>query len=499
VTATRATLRRAAARVAAVTDRVPLRVRLVAAVLALVALAQVATGVVALAALDRYLTARLDGQLTSAARQSAQELRHGTTLHPGDLVRLDLPGAVYARLEAPDGQVAGEIATVGAPPRFPTAGAAAVDAPQTVTGGDGRRWRLVVEPVAGTGGLLIMAVSLDGVSTTLADLALIDVVVSGAVLVLLAGVGYLLVRASLRPLRQMEVVAASIAGGQLSQRVPERDPRTEVGRLGWAFNAMLTRIEGAFRDREASEAEARASEERMRRFIADASHELRTPLTSIRGFAELYRQGAAGDDADVARFMQRIEAESGRMGLLVEDLLTLARLDQQPPMRRRPVDLVALATDAVHDARAVAPGRPIDLRADGPAVVDGDEPRLRQVVANLVTNALIHTPAGTPVTVTVATEAGRVLLEVADQGPGMAAEHAARAFERFYRADASRTRQTGGNGLGLAIVLAIVAAHDGTVDLVTAPGEGATVRVRLPAPAVPPAAHDGQPVGEVAA
>jgi two-component system OmpR family sensor kinase len=372
----------------------------------------------------------------------------------------------------------------------------AVDRPVNVPGNHGEGpWRLVVEPVPASDATIMMAVSLDDQTAIVARLALTDLVVSVVVLAVLGGAGYLLVRASLRPLRQVETVAAAIADGQLSQRVPERDPRTEVGRLGQSFNAMLVRIEDAFHDREASEAQARASEQRMRRFIADASHELRTPLTSIRGFAELYRQGAATDATDVSRFMRRIETESSRMGLLVEDLLLLARLDQQRPLRQRPVDLAALAADTVHDARAVHPDRPIVLRAAVRSVVYGDEPRLRQVVGNLVANALTHTPPGTPVTVAVAPDGdAAIVLDVADEGPGMLPEHAARVFERFYRADASRTRQTGGNGLGLAIVAAIVAAHGGTVDVRTAPDAGTVFRVRLPVhPATPPDAPGPTP------
>jgi two-component system OmpR family sensor kinase len=473
-------------RVGAFVDRVPLRVRLVVAVLALVALAQVATGAAALAALDRYLTARLDGQLVASAHSTAQQVRRSGHLDAADLVRLDLPGAVYAQLSVPDGgRTVGLSTDVRRVPAIPPTSAAG--APTTVPGiGGGGPWRMLVEPVPGTDATLTMAVTLDEQSTIVASLALIDVVVSAVVLLLLGGVGYLLVRASLRPLGQVEAVAAAIAEGQLDQRVPERDPRTEVGRLGRSLNVMLAHIEGAFRDREASEAQARASEQRMRRFIADASHELRTPLTSIRGFAELYRQGAATCEADASRFMRRIEVESYRMGLLVEDLLLLARLDQQRPLHRRPVDLTVLAADAVHEARAIAPDRPIELRTDGSCIVNGDGPRLRQVLGNLVRNALTHTPAGTPVTVTVTRDgASEVLLEVVDGGPGMAPEHAARAFERFYRADASRARQTGGNGLGLAVVAAVVAAHDGTVGVETAPGSGACFRVRLRASTSP--------------
>jgi signal transduction histidine kinase len=233
----------------------------------------------------------------------------------------------------------------------------------------------------------------------------------------------------------------------------------------------------------------------MRRFVADASHELRTPLTSIRGFAELYRQGAVGTPEETRRLMQRIEAEGARMGLLVEDLLMLARLDQQRPLSITPVDLAELAGDAVHDARAVQPDRPIALHLDDSLtdvpVVLGDEGRLRQVVGNLVTNALTHTPPDTRVTVTLAEEAEHpdmVVLRVADRGPGLAPEDAARVFERFYRADASRTREEGGGtGLGLAIVASLVAAHGGSVDVVTGHGEGATFVVRLPrsGPALP--------------
>jgi two-component system OmpR family sensor kinase len=490
-------------------ERVPLRVRLVVAMLVIVAAAQVTTGVSALVALNHDLTKRLDAQLTTSAVSMAQQVSLTSTLDMRDLNRLGLPGTVYVQFNDLSALSPQRISTdrsgklvPAVPPELTRATlsnapfdlSSVVDKPVTVaSAGKTGPWRLVVEPVPELDALLIMAVTLDEHSATLAQLASIDVVVSVAVLVLLGGVGYLLVRASLRPLRQVETVAAEIAAGNLSQRVPERDPRTEVGRLGLSFNAMLTHIEEAFHDREASEAQARASEHRMRRFIADASHELRTPLTSIRGFAELYRQGAATDDAAVDRFMHRIETESARMGLLVEDLLLLARLDQQRPLRLGPVDLAVLATDAVHDAHATDPDRPIELRVTGPSIVAGDEPRLRQVLGNLLTNALTHTPARTPVTVRVAPDGdSAVLLEVADEGPGIPTEHAARAFERFYRADPSRARGTGGTGLGLAIVAAIVSAHQGTVEVVTAPGEGAAFRVRLPVPA-----HDRHNIPEV--
>ena len=346
-------------------------------------------------------------------------------------------------------------------------------------------------------------------------LILFDLAVGGAILVVLAAVGAAVVQANLRPLNDIELTASQIAKGHLNHRIPERDPRTEIGSLGHSLNAMLSQIETAFHAQEESEQAAHRSEDRMRRFIADASHELRTPLTTIRGFAEYYRQrgglrklqnqnqlsgtspagstapdGSAEDGLtpqDLDRIMQRLEAEASRMGLLVEDLLTLARLDQQRPLNIAPVDLLTLAADAVQDARMVAPGRPIDLNvAPGAAfLVDGDEARLRQVIGNLLNNALTHTPPDTPVRVKIASgmldhATPAVVLDVEDDGPGMSADQAQRVFERFYRADQARNRASGGTGLGLAIVDGLVAAHGGTVSVRTAPGAGADFQVRLP-------------------
>ena len=366
------------------------------------------------------------------------------------------------------------------------------------TGGDGR-WRVAVQPRRdGSGGSVVVAASLDGIDSTTRQLRLIDLVVSLVVLVALAGVGAAIVRASLRPLVDIEQTARAIAAGDLTRRVPDRDPRTEVGRLGRALNTMLAQIESAFGARAASEAAARRSEEaarhsedRMRRFVADASHELRTPLTTIRGFAELYRQGAARDPAELDRLMRRIEDQSARMGLLVEDLLLLARLDQQRPLDRDPVDLLALAADAVNDAHAVAPDRQIELvlgTGDGDVgtalVVLGDDQRLRQVLANLVNNALTHTPAGSPIEVRVGTAPldGRpgAAVEVVDDGPGLTPEQTERVFERFFRADPARSSAAGGTGLGLSIVAALVAVHGGTVQVDSVPGRGARFRVVLP-------------------
>jgi two-component system, OmpR family, sensor kinase len=375
----------------------------------------------------------------------------------------------------------------------------------------GDRWRVIGVPaiVNGTSGTLFIGTDVSSVYTTVQRLIGVDVIVSVVILVVLLLAGIALVRANLRPLVEIEETAGEIAEGHLNRRVPERDPRTEIGRLGRSLNLMLSQIEAAFHAREESEAAAHRSEERMRRFIADASHELRTPLTAIRGFAEYYRQrgglvkrwdrdqpappgpegGLLPDDVD--RIMQRLEKEAARMGLLVEDLLLLARMDQQRPLARQPVDLLSLAADAVHDARLLAPARTIRLSVQRGAafLVTGDEPRLRQVIGNLMSNALTHTPDGTPIEVSigsgtldprVADSPAAVTLDVTDHGPGMSTEQAQRVFERFYRADQARTRATGGSGLGLAIVNALVVAHGGVASVRTAPDRGATFRIALP-------------------
>ncbi|GAA2134068.1 HAMP domain-containing sensor histidine kinase [Kitasatospora kazusensis] len=349
------------------------------------------------------------------------------------------------------------------------------------------RWRVIVLPVnrIAAGGdfsapaYVLAAVSLDDVDSTVSKLRASFLAIGGAVLLLIAVLGFFAVRTGLRPLDRIGQDAELIAAGRLSHRMPELAPRTEVGRLSATLNGMLTQIEAAFAARAESEA-------RMRRFVADASHELRTPLASIRGFAELHRMGAL---ADVDGAMNRIENEAVRMGGLVEDLLLLARLDEERPLDLAPMDLRTLAADALHDLTALDPGRPVALTGpDGrgapqPALVLGDEARLRQVVTNLVGNAVKHTPTGTAVRIGVglAGADGGCLLEVADSGPGLAPEQAAQVFERFYRVDASRSRHDGGGaGLGLAIASALVHAHGGTLTLETAPGRGAAFQVRIP-------------------
>ncbi len=319
----------------------------------------------------------------------------------------------------------------------------------------------------------LVAIPLSLLQGTLNQLLIVEAAVSGAVLLALVFLGYFVVRVGMRPLLAIEETAGAIAAGDLSRRVAHDDAGTEVGRLGAALNAMLSTIERAFGIQ-------RASEERLRRFLADASHELRTPVTSIRGYAELFRRGAANRPEDLALAMRRIEEEAQRMGLLVEDLLLLARLDQGRPIEREQVDLAALAIDAAADAQVLAPERPITVEANDAVLVLGDEQRLRQVVSNLVQNALRHTPELTPVSVAVTAAGGRACLSVHDEGPGLVPEEAARVFERFYRADPSRTRGSGGTGLGLSIVASIAAAHGGTARVETALGAGATFIVELP-------------------
>ncbi|TDD13773.1 sensor histidine kinase [Nonomuraea diastatica] len=298
---------------------------------------------------------------------------------------------------------------------------------------------------------------------------------SGIGLACLALLAAQLIRRGLRPLDRVVETAAAIGAGDFGRRIEMAPPGTEVGRLGDALNAMLGQIEGAFRERQ-------ESEDRLRRFVADASHELRTPIATIRGYAELFRRGAAVRKDDLNKAMARIEAEATRMGSLVDEMLLLARLDQGRPLDRAPVELTELAADAVADTLAVDPDRPLSLDHDGPVWVTGDAARLRQVLGNLLANVLHHTPDGTPAAVRVAAADGHALIEVADQGPGLDQEQAARVFQRFYRVDHRHGNETrrGGAGLGLPIVQAVVTAHGGKVSINSHPGVGATFRVRLP-------------------
>jgi two-component system OmpR family sensor kinase len=486
--------------------RTPLRIKLVGAVLALAAVGLSLAAIAAATSLHSYLLDRVDQQLENATGPIGNRYDddagtpaggpkisgHGdggsqTAQHPPlpsefYIVPFNSRGTTSANLGSP-------LATQAPPvlPRLtPSYIASLHGRPFTVSSADeSGNWRVVVHPFPGGNGGVAIATSLNDLGQTVNHLILVEVLIGAVVLVLMGGGGYLLIRRSLRPLVEVEHTAAAIAAGDLSQRVPQLHPRTEVGRLSGALNSMLAQVENAFTQERTSQQQARASEDRMRRFVADASHELRTPLTSIRGFAELHRMGAAPDEADVKRLMRRVEDEAARMGLLVEDLLLLARLDQQRPLEQTPVDLLEIASDVVHDAQVVAPTRAIALqvRTVVPPVVRGDEPRLRQVLHNLMTNAIAHTPDGTPVTVILSTYDGahpRAVIEVADAGPGLTEHQAGQVFERFYRTDDSRSRTAGGTGLGLSIVAGIVAAHGGRVTIDSQPGDGAIFGVELP-------------------
>jgi two-component system OmpR family sensor kinase len=353
------------------------------------------------------------------------------------------------------------------------------------------RYRVRATPRRFGNGLTIVAVPLNGVDDRLHRLLLVEGLVIAGVLLVLAAAAWLLMRIGLRPLDRIGETADAIAAGDLSRRVDVAAPRTEVGRLGLAFNAMLERLEEAFRQREASEG-------RLRRFLADVSHELRTPLASIRGYSELFRMGAARKPADADRAMTRIEEEAARMGVLVEDLLTLARLDEVRDRPAEAVDVSQLVEDAAADTRALDPARAIEVDAGDESIVLGDANQLRQVLANLLGNAVVHTPAGAPIEIAVRRDDGSVELEVRDHGPGLPSEHPEELFERFWRRGAARAPapapagngeavdtapepgSRGGAGLGLAIVAGIVAAHGGSVRAANAAGGGATFVVRLP-------------------
>ncbi len=300
------------------------------------------------------------------------------------------------------------------------------------------------------------------------------ILVAGSLAVIAAALAsWLVIRRGFEPVDQMIGTAEKIAAGDLTQRVPESDPHTELGRLGSALNDMLFQVEQAALVRE-------DNENRLRRFVADAAHELRTPLTSLRGYAELYRQGALATPDSVDMAMSRIEAESRRMGRLVDDLLLLARMDQQRGLEMAPVDIGEVVSEAVTDFEVVDPDRPVTVEQSGDSTVIGDRHRLRQVIDNLLSNVRTHTPAATPVHVVVTPETGFVDISVADEGPGISKEDQERVFERFWRADPGRVRSRGGTGLGLAIVASLVQAHGGSVAVESEEGRGTTFTVRLP-------------------
>jgi two-component system OmpR family sensor kinase len=481
-------------------ERLSLRARLVLLLVALAVIGLAAADFASYRALHNYLYDRVDQQLQSAVlpvsiglihQAEAEEAGVEGELGPGPGFEgrdgggppnSQLPPGTFGQLRDAEGKVVNHTSfrfgTEKVPlPSIPAdlaVSPAQKISPTTVgeRGGGSEQFRAAAVELEG-GGEAVVAVPLGDTKATLSHLALIELVVSGAILIALGAAAWWLVGVGLRPLRRMGEVAGQIAEGDLSRRVEPDDDRTEVGRLGRSLNAMLAQIEAAF-------AERAAGERRLRRFLADASHELRTPLASIRGYSELYRIGAARDPAEVERAMARIEAESARMGGLVDDLLTLARVDEVREPAREPLDLRELLEDARDDARAAAPDREIDLTPTGPVAIEADGDALRRVFANLLRNAIVHTPAGTPIELTLAATDSWATVGVRDHGPGLPPGDPNAVFERFWRDSAARGRDDGGAGLGLAIVAALVRSHGGRVEATNAPDGGAAFTVRLP-------------------
>ena len=449
---------------------VSLRVLLVGTMVLLVLVGLVASGAAVTLTMRAQLLDRMDEQLLTAADGWVHKPPGPDSgPRPGIPSRGAPPSRFYVEERTPSGVVVLSVDDRADRPQIgddPPSGV-----PTTVPGTGDSRWRVIVSP--SPGGSTVVGLPMDReVDQTITLLIAVSAVVGVAVMLLVGAAGWTLVTRAFRPLNEVRVAAGEIAAGDLERRLPPRPAGTEVGDLTESLDEMVGSLRGALEL-------ARESEERTRRFAADAGHELRTPLTSIRGFAELYRMGAM-PDAEAA--LARIDAESSRMSQIVEDLLVLAHLDARRPLARSPVDMAELVTDAVDAARATAPGREIVVDVRAAPVVDGDEGRLHRVVSNLVVNALRHTPDDAHVGVVVDLQGSTAVVIVSDDGPGMEPHDAARAFERFHRADDSRTRsEGGGSGLGLSIVDELVRAHGGTVDLDTAPGAGATFTVRLPA------------------
>jgi two-component system OmpR family sensor kinase len=474
-----------------VIGRLSLRSRLILGVFALAAVGLVAADVATYSELSSFLFNRVDATLNAVhpnVEQSLFEQEDGHGPGPGQL-GATVPGDCIQVRHLNGAVIAGRCiaafpgAATSPKPRYPQA----ISFPTRPNTPQGDRIRfLTVSAVSGDGRyrvrasiegrapnyVLLIAAPLRDVDSTLHRLLVIELLVTGLVLGAIALLGLWVVRLGLRPLTAIGETAATIAAGDLSQRVEREDDRTEVGRLGRALNAMLHQIETAFRARE-------ASEQKLRRFVADASHELRTPLSAVRAYAELFTRGAAARPADLERSMRGIERESERMSVLVDDLLLLARLDEGRPLERKKVDLTEIVTESVEMARTLEPERVI--RSDLEQLsVTGDADRLRQIVDNLLANVRAHAGPDASVGVTLRAGDGLARIEVTDDGPGMSDEQLEYVFERFYRADSSRTRASGGAGLGLSIVVAVTEAHGGRTFARSRPGGGSTFVVELP-------------------
>ncbi|MEI6623310.1 MAG: HAMP domain-containing sensor histidine kinase [Actinomycetes bacterium] len=480
-------------------QRISLRARLVITLLVLAMAGLVVSGLVINKQLSSYLTQRIDQQLVNGVEGLSSRLTGGRDSNSHPPGRFEpFPAGTYAAVftrtgtldtelqsgfaAGPGSDLAPKSTTITSRPDI--SAAQVVDLANTGGGfltvggsGDVSSYRVYMQPVGNA--VIAVAIPLTDIDVTLTQLLLLEIAVGLGVLAMLGIVTYITIRAELQPLERMSQTAAQIADGDLSHRVDAGSGGTEVGRLGNALNTMLARIEEAFAAKEASEA-------RLRRFVGDASHELRTPLTSIRGYAEMFHRGANASPEDLATLMRRIESESQRMSVLVDDLLLLARLDQQRPLRTDPMDLEPILVDVGLDIQAAHPDHVVTVSAQPGVWVTGDEDALRQVVVNLARNACVHTPPGTPVTMSLARQSSPVdrgdcaQIIVSDCGPGIPSALTSEVFERFTRADASRGRDAGGAGLGLSIVSAIVAAHGGTVHLTPTPGGGATFTVYIP-------------------
>ena len=476
---------------------VSLRGRLVITAVTLTAFALVITDITATIILRDNLTARLDDQLRAVAGGQIlrldqlhlnDQVNDSQSMMPGAgiLGPRRVPNSMTLTLLDPKGKVVQQFGggldntdLTDALRGLTIAQAARhQNRPWTISGiGISGDYRVISRVIVNNEGTAVVAVSLADLHTTLLNVNALLIALGLLVLLLLTLIARKAVSIGLRPLDDVEKTASAIASGDYSARLANEDSRTEVGRLNGALNAMLERIEASFNAR-------KDSEDRLRRFAADASHELRTPLTAIRGFAELHRQGAISGEEATTMVIRRIEKESVRMSTLVDDLLLLARLDQQRPLAQEPVDIGSLLDEAVVAARASSAEHPIALVLPGEDIfVYGDAGRLHQAVSNLLVNARMHTPPGTPIHVRVELEKTEVIISVSDEGPGLTSEQSERIFERFYRADPSRQRVAAreeGSGLGLSIVDAVVTAHGGSVSVESAPNVGATFIIRLP-------------------
>jgi two-component system, OmpR family, sensor kinase len=462
-----------------------LRTRLVIALGTMLTVALVAAGVLLVSLTRAGLLERVDRELQTLAASAApiQRLMNLTGADGGAgrslaVIRLNRQGVVTLALPSgfPD-----------SPDPLPALPAWAGGVPASVYGQimdvpsvDGSIRYHVLVTQGRNGAALVIAAALASVDETTGTLVRILLLIGGVTIAGLLLLAWLVVRQGLLPLERIAGTAQRIADGDLSQRAGVPHDDTEVGRLGTAFDSMLDQVEDAFvEQRAALDAKAR-SEDRLRRFVADASHELRTPLTAVRGYADLYRAGGLAEPAALDAAMERIGTESRRMSSLVDDLLMLAHLDEGRPLRRDPVDLSRICEEAVADARAVEPSRPLVGAIEPGLLLVGDEDRLRQVVGNLLANVRVHTPAGAPVEMILQRDGAGAELRVVDHGPGVDPEHAPRVFDRFYRADPGRSRERGGAGLGLSIVASIVVAHGGRLWHEATPSGGATFGAWLP-------------------